>query len=110
MAVYMTNILFNDFENLYMIKSFRLLHFDYKSSNQNLIVENLLNKLYKVVKSQIMQCLNVCNYLNFFTNKTTNIREERIINLYCHVSSNNDFYLKAIASLVEKINAVTQTK
>lgn len=110
MAVYMTNIPFNYFENSYVIEFFRLLHAGYKSFNRNLLAERLLNETYKAIKLQVMQRLNVCNHLNFFIDETINIRKERIINLCCHVFSDKGFHLKAVAELIEKINAATQTE
>lgn len=57
-----------------------------------------------------MQRFNVCNYLNFFINETINVQKERIINLYCYVSSDDNFYIKTTVGLVEKTNIATQAK
>ena len=108
MTAYMTNISFNHFENPYVIESFKLLHFDYKSLNRNLIAEKLLNETYKAMKLQMMQRLNVCNYLNFFTDEMTNIRKKRIINLCCHLSSDEKFHIKITAELADKIDIAVQ--
>ena len=110
MAVYMTNISFNHFESLYVIETFRLMHFDYKSFNRDLIAKILLSKTYKATKNQIMQRLNVCNHLNFFTDKTINIRKKRVINLCCHLPLGGRFHIKIGAEISEKINAAVQTK
>ena len=81
MIVYMTNIFFNHFKNLYVIEFFKLMQSNYKFFSKTLIAEKLLNETYKTVKNQMMQRLNVFNHLNFFIDKTINIRKKRIINL-----------------------------
>ena len=52
--------------------------------------------------------MNVTNYFNFFTNKIINIRKKRIINLCCHIFSNDKFHLKTIAKFIDKMNIVIQ--
>jgi hypothetical protein len=77
--------------------------------------DKLLNEIYETIKMKVDQQLNVCKYLNFFTDETINIRKERIINLCCHVSSSatsneRDFYLKAMIEIAEKMNAAVQVE
>ena len=115
MAVYMTNIPFNHYENSYVIESYKSLHPSYKPPSRKAIAEKLLDKTYERIKLQIMQRLNICNHLNFFTDETANIRRERVINLCCHVPSSDSsfgggFQLKTTAGLAEKMNAVTQAE
>lgn len=54
MAVYMTNIPFNHFENSYVIEFFRLLHLGYKLVNQKVIAERLLDEAHETIKIQMM--------------------------------------------------------
>ena len=108
MAAYMTNFSFNHFESSYVIEFFKLLHFDYKFFNQSLIAERLLNETYETMKLQMMQRLNVCNYLNFFIDETINIRKKRIINLCCHLPSDGEFHIKITAEFADKIDAAVQ--
>ena len=108
MTEYMTNISFNHFENSYVIESFKLLHFNYKFFNRSLIAEKLLNEIYETMKLQIMQRLNVCNYRNFFTDETINIRKKRIINLCCHLFSDEKFHIKIIVEFADKIDVAIQ--
>ena len=113
MIVYMTNILFNHYENSYVIESYRLLHSGYKFFYRKLIAERLLDETYETIKFQVMKRLNACNHLNFFIDETANIRKERVINFCCHVPSSNfslggRFHLKAIAEVSEKMDAATQ--
>lgn len=50
MIVYMTNFFLNHYENFYVIVLYKSLHFDYKSFNRKLIVEKLLDEMYKTMK------------------------------------------------------------
>lgn len=109
----MTNISFNHYENLYVVDSYKTLHPGYKSPTRKHIAGKLLDEAYKTVKSQIMQRLDACKYLNFFTDETANIRKERVINFYYHVpvsetSQGGGFYLKTVARLANKMDGITQ--
>ncbi len=112
MFIYMTNLSFNHFENSYVLAHHQALCSSYKSLSRKLVADKLLNKVYEIVKLQVMQMLNSCNHLSFFTNETINIRKKRVINLCCHVSSFNDenFYLKAIIEVAKKMSAVVQAE
>jgi hypothetical protein len=77
--------------------------------------DKLVDEIYKTIKLKINQQLNVCKYRSFFMNETINIRKERIINLYCHVSSlvtsnKKSFHLKAMIEIAEKMNAAVQVE
>jgi hypothetical protein len=112
MSIYMTNLPFNHFENAYVLAHHQALCSSYKPPTRKLVAGKLLNEAYEIVKLQVMQVLNSCNHLSFFTDETANIRKERVINLCCHVPSSNGggFHLKATAGVAEKMNAVVQAE
>ena len=113
MTVYMTNILFNHYEDFYVIESFNVLHSTYKFFSRKAITEKLLDEAYEAIKLQIMKRLNICNHFNFFTDETVNIRKKRVINFCCHVLSSNSFFegefqLKTITEFSENMNVAVQ--
>lgn len=115
MAVYMTNIPFNHYENPYVVASYKSLHPSYKPPSRKLLAGKLLDDAYETVKTRVMEQLNVCNQLNFFTDETANIRKERVINFCCHVPSltlsrGGGFHLKSVAGLAEKMTAAVQAE
>jgi hypothetical protein len=110
MSVYMTNLSFNHFENVYVVAHHQALSSDYKSSNRKFITDKLLNEINDTVKIKINEVLKSCNYLSFFTDETVNIRKERVINLCCHVLNERNFHLKAMIQVAEKMNAVVQVE
>ena len=96
-----------------MTDLYKALHLEYKSPSRKLIVGKLLNEMYKTIKSQIMNRLNVCNYLNFFTDKMINVRKKRVINFcfYVFFSSifrDEIFHLKTMTRFAEKMNTTIQ--
>jgi hypothetical protein len=95
MSVYMTNLSFNHFENVYVIAHHQALSSSYKSSYRKLLTDKLLNEIYDIVKFKVNQMSKSCNYLNFYIDETINIRKERVMNLCCHVFNERDFHLKA---------------
>jgi hypothetical protein len=110
MFVYMTNLLFNHFENSYVIAYHQVFNSKYKFSNYTLVRENLLNEVYETIKCKIKQKINVCNYLSFFIDETSNIRKKRVINLCCHVFNKKEFHLKTMIEIAEIMNANVQTE
>jgi hypothetical protein len=110
MSLYMTNLSFNHFENLYVIAHHQVLNSSYKSSNHKLVSEKLLNEAYETIKNKIKQKLNACNHLSFFIDETINIRKERVINLCCHVFNEKEFHLKAMIEVAEIMSASVQAE
>jgi hypothetical protein len=115
MSIYMTNLPFNHFENPYVIAHHQALNPNYKPPHHKLVAERLLNEIYEMVKSKMYKKLNACNYLNVFTDETTNIRKKRVINLCCHVppstsSNEGGFQLKASVKVTEKMTAIVQAE
>ena len=115
MSVYMMNLSFNHFENLYVIAYHEALISSYKSSHAKLVVEKLLNEIYEIIKMKVSKRLKTARHFSFFINEITNIRKKQMINLCCHVSSfvtfkEDSFQLKADTNIVEKMTAIVQVK
>ena len=87
MSIYMTNLPFNHFGNSYVIVHHQALNPGYKPPHYKLVEGKLLNEAYETVGFKVIQELNAYNYLRFFTDETTNIRRERVIDFCCHVYS-----------------------
>jgi len=112
MAVYMSNLSFNHYENPYVRAHEQVFHSNYIPPSHTAMAGVLLDEAYQTVKSKIDSMLTG-HYLNFFSDESTNIRKERVINLCVHVpktatSGGGGFHLKAEAEVAEIMNAKTQ--
>lgn len=113
MAVYMTNLPFNHYENTYVQEHELALYPAYKGPNRKQMSRPLLDEAYTTVKRKVDAQLDICNYLNFCTDKTTNIRKERVINLCYHIPptatfNEGRFHLKAETEVARTITAKIQ--
>lgn len=115
MAVYMTNLPFNHYENDYILLYQQALHPGYKPPNRKAIAGPLLEDAYQNVKKKVHDQLDVCAYLNFFTDETANIRKEKLINLCCHApqsstSTGGGFHIKAETGIARIMTAKVQAE
>lgn len=115
MAVYMGNLPINHYENPYVLAHHRALHPGYKPPNRAALAGGLLKESYNEVKRKVDAQLDVCSYLNFFTDETVNNRKECVINLCCHVpstitSSGGEFHIKAETGVARTMTAQVQAK
>ncbi len=114
MTVYMFNLSFNHYENLYVQAHEQVFHSNYTSSLHMTMTEVLLNEIYQNVKAKVDSLL-IVSHLNFFSDETCNIWKKRVINLYVHVSTTatstrNEFHLKAKVEVAKIMNAKTQAR
>jgi hypothetical protein len=85
MFIYMTNLSFNHFKNSYVLAHHQALCSSYKSLTRKLVVNKFLNEVYEIVKLQIMQMLNSCNYFSFLLTKRSTF--EKNVSSICVVTS-----------------------
>ena len=81
---------------------------DYRALNNH-----ILNKYYDTIHIKMNLQLKASRWLNFYTNKSNNIRRKRIINLLTHVSLEYDideryFYINSKINDSKTINIDTQ--
>jgi len=112
-TVYMINLSFSHYENLYVRAHEQVFHTNYISFLHMTMTEVLLNEIYQTVKSKIDSMLTD-QHLNFFNDESINIRKKRVINLCVHVlkiatSEEEEFHLKTKVKVTEIMNAKTQT-
>ena len=112
MTVYMSNLSFNHYENSYVRANKHAFHTQYTSSSHLIMTEVLLNDIYQTMKTKIDSIL-MSHYLNFFSDESTNIRKEKVINLCVHVSktatsNEEEFHLRVEVDVTEIMNAKSQ--
>ena len=114
MTVYMFNLSFNHYENSYVRAHEQAFYSQYTPSSHTIMAEVLLNEAYQTMKAKIDSML-MSHYLNFFSDESTNIRKERVINLCVHVSKTatskeEEFHLRVEVDVTETMNAKTQAR
>ena len=72
----------------------------------------IINNCYETIYSKIEMRLKAVRWLNFYTNKSNNIRKERVINFLAHASPGYDideeyFYINSKTNESKTINAAT---
>lgn len=113
MAVYMTNLPFNHYENPYVLAHQQALHPRYKPPNRRAMAGILLKEAYNDAKRKLDAQLDVCNHLNFFTDEIANICKQCVINLCCHVpptstTTGGGFHIKAETGVTRTMTAKVQ--
>ena len=114
MACYMTNLPFSHWENPYVRDHERQLHPNYTPPTHTQLAGSLLEWAYGHVKEKVDKQLRASD-LNFFTDETTNIRKERVINFCCHVpktstSRGGGFHLKADVAIARTMDGEIQAQ
>ena len=114
MACYMTNLPFNHWEDPYVRDHERQLHAGYVPPSHAQLAGPLLEWAYSTVKEKVDRILRASD-LNFFTDETTNIRKERVINFCCHVpksatATGGGFHLKAEVGIARIIDGELQAR
>jgi len=72
MTVYISNLSFNHYENLYVQAHEHIFHTQYTSFSHLIMTVVLLNEIYQMIKMKIDSML-MNHYLNFFSDELTNI-------------------------------------
>ena len=114
MACYMTNLPFSHWENPYVREHERQLHAGYVPPSHSQLAGPLLEWAYGNVKEKVDSILRAPD-LNFFTDETTNVRKERVINFCCHVpktatSTGGGFHLKADVGIARVMDGEVQAR
>ncbi len=112
MTVYISNLSFNHYENLYVQAHEHIFHTQYTSFSHLIMTVVLLNEIYQMIKMKIDSML-MNHYLNFFSDELTNIWKKRVINLCVHVSktatsNKEEFHLRVKVNVTKIMNAKTQ--
>ena len=86
MAIYMTNLPFNHYENRYVKDHLLHLSPKYATPDRKALSGHILNECYGDVRIKVELRLDAARWLNFYTDESNNIRRERVINLLAHAS------------------------
>ena len=115
MAIYMNNLLFNYYENKYVLDHFHYVNFKYTLPNHKTLSNHILNDCYNTVYEKINRKLRSLRWLNLYTNESNNIKRQRVINFLTHAPLEYDsegecFYIKSKINDFKIMNAKAQLK
>ena len=85
MAVFMTNLPFNHYENPYVAQHLKGLQLGYEGPNRQTVSGTLLNDCCGAVRKQVEARLQGTRWLNFYTDKSATINKDTVINFLAHV-------------------------
>jgi hypothetical protein len=93
--VIMDNLPFNTFDrNKDLSKFFTIINPSIRLPRRKQLASKYLDDVYNDVSAHVKALINRQNLINFISNKSTNIRKERVLNLCCYCHKLGAFYLK----------------
>ena len=90
MKLYFTKNRLNLLQNRHFVRKIQLFNFVYQMLDRNVFDEFLLNKIYETMSNEMLNIFRKNNRINFVTDDSNNINQNRIINLFCNL--NDIFY------------------
>ena len=90
MRIYCTDSSLKMLQHYHFKKTFKTFNVAYKMFDRDQFDEFLLNAAYDIMSTKISSIVRKNKCINFFTNDSNNINQDRIINLFCNI--NDIFY------------------
>ena len=112
-TVYITNLPFSHYNNKYVATYLYNLDFSYKAPSHGTLVGSLLNQCYEKVKSKVDAWLYTSQFLNFYMDKSNNIRKDRVINFLTYTpkgcsTKRGCFYIRSESNGAKTMDAKAQ--
>lgn len=109
----MTNLLFNHYENKNIVTHLHSLDLLYKPPSYYILVGHLLNQYYEKIKNKVDIQLSALWFLNFYTNKSSNICKNQLITFLAYTPKGCSikegcFYIHFESNNAKIMNAKTQ--